>query len=305
MTPGWMEWSRKVRVARSVGRQGRRMLGMGLVLWALGSGCATAHGSQGAAAGNVESGGMVRVVLVSGVPAEDEPLVNYAVAEGLRCARRWGELQQQVVVRVHPSHAALEAAAHQADVPWMRGWARFDEIELEAPSNWGGHRNPANVVELLRHELTHVIMYQNVASRETWMDVEIPLWFREGMASVTSQQGYRRMSNHELASWLVKNPNHDPWVKTESFSAKQQPVVYGAAHRAFERLLDRAGDQGVKRLMAAIYAGRTFDQAFAESIGSRPLIFLVGFRTELEQSMVKAPDPKSRPSTTLTSIPSS
>src|SRR6185295_2154512 len=50
---------------------------------------------------------------------------------------------------------------------------------------------PADVDELMLHELTHCVMYQRSASAADWSRKRIPLWFREGMASVTASQSYR------------------------------------------------------------------------------------------------------------------
>lgn len=213
----------------------------------------------------------------------DVYLVANAAVDAVRVAQRWGPVLHPVTLRLHPSHDALERAAHQKDVPWMRGWARFDEVELETPTSWGGQRAPSTVRELLRHEMTHVVMYQQVSTRDGWTQVNIPLWFREGMASVTSQQGYRRMKDSELGAWLRQHPEDDPWIRSDALGADAQPVVYGAAHRAFERLLAKISDEGVRRILAGLRQGGEFDAAFTQSAGAQPNVFLADFRRELEQ----------------------
>lgn len=228
-----------------------------------------------------------------GALPEDGLLVELAAAQALDIARRWGALRYVVTLRVHGTHGGLERATHQKDVPWMRGWARFDEVELEAPSKWGGDRSPQNVVELLSHELTHVVMYQRVAEPDTWADIAIPLWFREGMASVTSEQGYRRMSGTELGRWLRLHPDHDPWLRAELLGSRQQPVVYGAAHRAFEHMLSSVGDAGVLTLLENMRKGQSFEKSFFSTLGLPPREFLAGFRRELELTTAKRAAPGS------------
>jgi hypothetical protein len=235
-------------------------------------------------------GDLVRVELLGGTD-EDLRVVTWAASQSLDHAQRWSPLKHPVTIRIHPDHAALERASRQSNVPWMRGWARFSEVELEAPSRWGGDRAPGNVVELLRHELTHVAMYQDVAEARTWARMVIPLWFREGMASVASLQGYRRMAVPDLAAWLRANPNLDPWGSPESLGPALQPVVYGAAHRGFERLLDRVGDDGIRRILRGLREGLGFDASFAAVVGTRPMVFLATFRDELTRTTAALPSP--------------
>jgi hypothetical protein len=223
---------------------------------------------------------MLRVAMQQANP-EDEVVVETSGLQALEVAQRWGALRYPVTVKVHPSHAALEEAAHQQNVPWMRGWARFDEIELETPSGWGGDRVPQNVTELLSHELTHVVMYQHISEPDAWTRVAIPLWFREGMASVTSHQGYRRMTGKQLGEWLRAHPGEDPWLGAEVLAHTAQPVVYGAAHRAFERLLDLHGDAGIQVMLDALRNNDAFDVAFARAAGMPPQAFLAQLRGEL------------------------
>ncbi|MEW5853400.1 MAG: hypothetical protein AB2A00_31785 [Myxococcota bacterium] len=266
----------------------RHVVILPVLLLAFSAGCASSTRARAPEEPRAVAAELLRIHMMLGATPDDEELVTFAATEALQTAQRWGFLRHAVTLRVHSTHQQLEAAAHQRDVPWMRGWARFDEVELEAPSSWGGHRSPESVVELLRHELTHVVMYQRVAQRETWASVDIPLWFREGMASVTSQQGYRRMTTDRLARWLKRNPGADPWMGAEQLDSNAQPVVYGAAHRAFERLLARGGDAGILRILDGIRAGLSFDEAFSESLGTRPAVFLASFRVELEGSSDEA-----------------
>ncbi len=257
-------------------------------------GCASKGGMRAPQARASESPTLVMPMLqvhMQGGTAVDEVVVQTSAVEALEVAQRWGVLRELVTLRVHPSHAALESAAHQSNVPWMRGWARFDEVELEAPSRWGGDRVPDHVTELLSHELTHVVMYQRVSDRDAWTRVNIPLWFREGMASVTSRQGYRRMTGEQLGTWLRAHPGDDPWLQADALAHGHQPVVYGAAHRAFERLIARHGDDAVHRILDGLKAQHPFEAAFEQAAGHSPVEFLAQFRRELEDVRVWQPAP--------------
>lgn len=224
-----------------------------------------------------------------GAPADDALLVELAAAQALDVARRWGTLQHVVTIRLHPTHDALEKAAKQNNVPWMRGWARYADVELETPAQWGGDREPYNVVELLAHEFTHVVMYQQVAQPHSWTAVSIPLWFREGMASVTSSQGYRRMGTRELGTWLRAHPQEDPWLGNPTLTPQVQRVVYGAGHRAFEHVLRHVQDAGVVQLLGLLRQGTAFDAAFAAVTGQDQAAFLASFRHDLERAATLEP----------------
>src|SRR5262245_38049210 len=114
------------------------------LLMMLAAGCASRQPSEDRL--SAAAAELFKVILLGGTQ-DDERVVNFAAVEGIRTAQRWGMLRHPVVLRVHPDHNALERASRQANVPWMRGWARFDDVELEAPSNWGGDKSPENVVE--------------------------------------------------------------------------------------------------------------------------------------------------------------
>lgn len=192
------------------------------------------------------------------------------VAQALEAAvprvRRWGHFEAPVFIRIHPTHDALEAAVRRFDYPWLRAWARYDTIDLQSPRTWGlGPAPTSQVVELLTHELTHCLMYQNAGTRSNWMYKNIPLWFREGMASVTARQGYRRATDEEIWRWMRNTPNLDPVSDADSLYQKESAVVYGAAHRAFEFLVSRYGDAAVGAIMDGMKAGASFESAFVKT----------------------------------------
>ena len=227
-----------------------------------------------------------RVTLGSGVfllsaTAEDaasERLVSEALALAVPKVERWGRFVAPVSVRIHPSHEALEKAVDRIDYGWLRAWARYDTIDLQSPRTWsilGASR--AQIVELVTHELTHILMYQRIGSASDWMRKSIPLWFREGMASVTSNQGYRRPGVKDVRRWLNEHPKLDPIGDAERLYRTENDIVYGAAHRAFERLEARFGDAAIGTLMDRMRGGETFEKAFKAATGEPPHVFTADF----------------------------
>src|SRR5262249_42262530 len=150
----------------------------------------------------------------------------------------------------------LEEVVSRSGYDWLRAWARYDEVIVQSPSTWGASSaRQKDVDELLLHELTHCLMYQRAGTAEDWRKREIPLWFREGMASVTAEQTYRWMALEDLAQFYEAHPEQDPVTDPDSLYQEQNQVVYGAAHHAFAFLLQRYGEGGVHKTLDAMFKG--------------------------------------------------
>ncbi len=212
--------------------------------------------------------------------------VEAALAGAVSRATRWGALSIPVLVTIHPSHAALEAAIHREGYGWLRAWARYATVDVQAPRSWslaGG--TDAEVMELLAHELTHCAMYQTAASEWSWSSRSIPLWFREGMASVAAGQEHKRARPKAIwrfyrdtagsgdglgAGGFVGEPARpagDPLTDPEPLYRGYSDVVYGTAHWAFRFLLDRYGEGRIRRIVAGMGQGRQFGESFEDAIG--------------------------------------
>ena len=198
------------------------------------------------------------------------------LAAGARLSR-WGTFRQGVWVRVYPDHDTLEAALDRHGYPWLRAWAFGDQVLLQSPRSWNAASSAAlgeELSELLAHELTHSLMYQLMEPVDGAPSFgpdalleEPPLWFREGMASVTAGQGHRRLSSAELSRWLAAHPGRDLLhPDTETYRTEKE-AVYGAAHRAFELLLGLAGDQAIRDVLRGVREGARFADAFKASTG--------------------------------------
>ena len=178
---------------------------------------------------------------------------------------RWGVFEQTVAIRLYPDHESLEAAVQREGYPWLRAWAFADRIFLQSPRSWNDPSTAtiaAELRELLAHELTHALMYQLLGGAP-----EPPLWLREGMASVTAEQGHRRPTAEDLARWIAAHPGQDLLEPAPEVYRTEKEAVYGAAHRAFELFLALAGDEGVRELLLLTRGGAPFEDAFATVTG--------------------------------------
>ncbi|WP_395806627.1 peptidase MA family metallohydrolase [Archangium minus] len=200
--------------------------------------------------------------------ARDATRIQRAVDEALPKLERWGRLRERVTIKVMPDHKSLEDAVRQHGLDWLRAWSRYDDMFVQAPATWGlaGATQP-QINELLLHELTHSLMYQLASDRLGWSRKQIPLWFREGMASFTAEQSYRWVTLEEIARHLERVPESDPVQKPERLYRVDSNLVYGVAHYAFSFLVGRYGEDAVRALLSEMKGGKDFPEAFESAIG--------------------------------------
>ncbi len=200
---------------------------------------------------------------------EADRIARLLLKVGPRLAR-WGEFRNGVLVRLYATHAALEQSLGLRGYPWLRAWAWSDQISLQSPRSWDPLRreiSDAELEELLSHELTHALMYQLIEAPEAVGRPEPPLWFREGMASVTAGQGHRRLGPAALTTFAAHHPGVDLLRPSPEIYRTEKEAVYGAAHRAFELLLQTSGESGVRDILTYAGEGRSFEEAFALATG--------------------------------------
>jgi hypothetical protein len=218
----------------------------------------------------------------SGKDPEENVRVAQALVSAAPAIKRWGSLDHKVEVQVLPDHAALETAVRRRGFGWLRAWGRYQEILLQSPRTWPGPPpTHSDLVELLTHELTHCLMFQRSSGPDEWTKKNIPIWFREGMASWTANQGYRRPSLHELATELSRRPPLQVFTEGEALSKTQERFVYGMAHHAFSFLVRRYGEAGVDRILTSMREGRSFASAFYVAIGLEETAFAAEFERYL------------------------
>lgn len=207
-----------------------------------------------------------------------DKLVSKSLAEVTPKLQRWGGLKEPVEVHVMPTHALLEEAVNKGGYSWLRAWAMYKDVFVQTPRTWSFFgATQAEVNETLLHELTHCVMYQQSATATTWRRKEIPLWFREGMATYTANQGYRWPTLEDLAQFYAAHPDEDPVGAPEQLYQSQSDIVYGAAHHAFTFLVRRYGLEPIRQVMANMSAGQLFPDAFQAAIGISPKSFVEDF----------------------------
>ncbi|MBS1151344.1 MAG: hypothetical protein H6Q89_3042 [Myxococcaceae bacterium] len=229
-----------------------------------------------------------RLVLSTGagdfevISSPDEPFEQQRAARAIAAASqslaRWGKLDRTVSFYLLPSHLRLASAVGRYGYDWLHAWGRYDEVYFQSPATWGWSVSDAEVDELVLHELTHCLMYQRAATRETWAAKQIPLWFREGMATWTANQAYKFPSLEDLARFYETHPGADPIRDPDPLYKESNDIVYAAAHHAFTFLIRRYQEQTVHRLLDAMQSGQTFPEAFLQVTGISAAAFATEFR---------------------------
>ena len=259
-------------------RGGVGWLAVGLGVWLAGCAASRARVTEADLTETLDAPGGQYHIRYAPSQAADAARIQRAVDAALPRLAQWGSLREPVTLQVLPDHASLESAVRQHGYAWLRAWSRYDEVFLQAPSSWGlANGTQAQLDELLLHELTHSLMYQLAADRLGWSRKQIPLWFREGMASYTAEQGYRWVSLEEVARHLDRDPGSDPMRRPEPLYRDDSNLVYGMAHHAFTFLVRRYGVEAIQGLLREMKAGLEFPAAFTASLGLTPDAFARDF----------------------------
>ncbi len=199
-------------------------------------------------------------------------LINHDVAKVERALKntakgleRWGGLPGPVTVYVVNTHADLERAVKRPGYDWLRAWAAYDSIIVQAPSTWNA--SDETLDRLLLHEATHCLLFQRIGTPDDWLSRNIPLWFREGMAIDNAQQHRQYPSLEDTARWIQAHPEADIFTDGEALSGTHSQPVYGFALHAYRFLEDRVGLDRLRRLLDAMREGSDFQSAFAATLG--------------------------------------
>ncbi len=207
-------------------------------------------------------------ILYNHVDSEEAEMVSLAVRDALPKVVQWGDFKEKLTIRIHPTHGDLEERIHRHGYPWLRGWARYDTIDLQSPRTWGGDRLEMRVRKMMTHEMTHVVMYQNGGRRHNWHRKDFPLWFREGMASVTAEQADQRGPREDIRRYYLRGAQDgDPLSDGDRMVKKQPKIVYLVAHWVFVDLLEEFGRDKIIRIINDVGEGQRFAAAWRAILG--------------------------------------
>lgn len=166
-----------------------------------------------------------------------------------------------------------ESSAAAAGAPrWIAGWAygALGTVVLlpeRTPSYPDG-----SLDELLRHEVTHVLVYRAAAGRE------VPRWFHEGAAMELSRPwGIDDRSRLTLA--LLLNERVPIASLDRRFAGSEGEVqrAYAISGALVRELVHAFGPEVIGAILQRVAIGLDFDQAFRRSTGVELAGFEAGF----------------------------
>jgi len=189
------------------------------------------------------------------------PLLEETIRSGMEKAGQWGEIRTPFTVTVYPDHEALENVVQKRGYGWLKAWATEEKISLQSPRSWTLFRDQY-LFDLMAHELTHVIHYQTAGIQAGRSAENDPFWFREGLASVTAGQGYRRYGRKALRRLLRSDPKFDPFSPSERDIRDHEKLVYSSAHYLTAYLIETYGSDRIRDLLHRIALGDSFETAF-------------------------------------------
>ncbi|HZJ55624.1 MAG TPA: hypothetical protein VFD38_15900 [Myxococcaceae bacterium] len=237
--------------------------------------CVTVRGGDPAVIAT--DGGTIRVEFVEW-NEETSELLKAAVPEAAKGLSRWGGLREAVRITVVNSHWELEELVGRP-LPGISAWARRNQVTLWDPRWWplppgaapdpalAGHIRRTQVTGLLKHELTHSLMFQLAGRLPADPHDRIPFWFREGMATLTAGEGAQWPPPESLSQWLEKHPGVDLLRDAPKLARTDPALAYGAAYHAFDFLVRRYGDATVLRVLERMRVKDGFPDAFQDAVG--------------------------------------
>ena len=200
--------------------------------------------------------------------SEEAEMVSQAAREALPKITQWGDFKDKLLIRIHPTHGDLEQQINRHGYPWLRGWARYESIDLQSPRTWGGDCLKMRIERMMVHEMTHVIMYQNGGRRHNWYRKDFPLWFREGMASVTAEQADMRGPREDIRKYYIRGAlDGDPISDADTMVKEHPKIVYLVAHWAFTDLLNEFGREKIVSIISKVGDGQRFGIAWRSTLG--------------------------------------
>jgi hypothetical protein len=188
-----------------------------------------------------------------------------AVLVGRLGLKRAGEpIRVQLLAESSPAAAGAPS--------WIAGWAygALGTVVLlpeRAPAYPDG-----SLEELLRHEVTHVLVYRAAAGRD------VPRWFHEGVALELSRPwGIDDRSRLTLA--LLLNERVPVASLERRFAGGEGEVqrAYAISGALVRELVHSFGPDVIGRILQRIAIGLDFDQAFFRSTGVELAGFEAGF----------------------------
>jgi len=180
-----------------------------------------------------------------------------------------------IEVDLAPDRARWDSLTGGQIPDWSAGVAIPEENRIVLPL-FGARTGPADIGEILRHELAHVALHRYLAP------ARVPRWFDEGYATWASGgMDAQAAWMLRLAFLLHQAPALDSLELDWPEGAGQARLAYLLSASAVSLLGERAGERGMERLFASWRQTGTLDLALRRAFG----ITLGQFEREWQQEV--------------------
>ena len=180
--------------------------------------------------------------------------------------------QQQVLIAIAPDAARFRQWVGPNAPEWGAAIA-FPESRRIVMHGRGGSGEAGDPIEVLRHELAHLALYERLGNTP-------PRWFDEGYASVAAREWRRDdvlAANVALA--LKGTPSLDELESGFHGGAVAAQSAYALSYRAVAELAALDRERGLSLFFQYWADGSTLDRAVRQAFG----LTLSGFEKEFQQ----------------------
>lgn len=180
--------------------------------------------------------------------------------------------KQQVLIAIAPDAAKFRAWAGPEAPEWGAALA-FPESRRVIMQGRGGRGDAGDPIEVLRHELAHLVLHEYLGDRP-------PRWFDEGYASVAAREWRRDdVLSANVALALRGTPSFDLLDEGFRGGSTAAQSAYALSYRAVTELASLDPQRGLSLFFQYWAAGRTLDGAVRQAFG----VTLPGFEKQFQQ----------------------
>jgi len=202
-----------------------------------------------------------RIVYPSGAEARAARLREW-LPKSRRAACVWLGIEARGTPVLHlvPDHDAMPASGRYRSPKWAVGVALQDDriyFRLDLVDT-----TPANRLELvLDHEIVHQLLNHLGGAR-------LPRWFEEGLCVAFAGLPFLDVDTSvEHAAAAGRLPTLEETRLLFHGNSVEAAKAYEIGHRAVRFLMDHHGQGAMRRLLAAVARGRSFEDAFVIATG--------------------------------------
>lgn len=162
------------------------------------------------------------------------------------------------------------------------------DVYLLAPGAWdrGCWMQHDRIRDLLRHELLHVLTYQEISPHGGRIP-SLPNWFNEGMAEFFSgaHESGKRPRLGQLQDRIV-TLELDPFSEWSALVQQNHHFAYSLATEAVRLLVETHGSTLPRRIFERMGRGQKFEEAFVELVGEPVDAFTHRFSIRIYETLV-------------------